>query len=290
MFVQHLPGHKGRSTEHRGTDPAADALWTIYRLQELLQEWIVHWQNRPHDGLRDPLMPGKALSPNEKYAALVAAAGHVPVALSSEEYIELLPRCRRTINSYGIRLGHRTYDSAELTPFRRQPSGTGTDGKGWEVHYDPYDISRVWVRNHREGGWITAIWRHLRTAPIPMGELAWDHARRVLAERGADPVTEEEIAQAAVALLDRAADGPQDTAGKPSGRRRKDRKVAARTRSTSAPSWPRPAPADPVEESSPETKETEEAETEPENDSQETLADVVPLGIFDARKEAETWW
>ncbi|MGW3035705.1 Mu transposase C-terminal domain-containing protein [Streptomyces sp. NPDC001178] len=279
MFVSHLPGHKGRSTEHRGTDPAAQAAWSMHQLQELLQEWIVIWQNRPHDGLRDPLMPGKALSPNEKYAALVAAAGHVPVALSPEEYIELLPRCRRTINSYGIRLGHRTYDSAELTPFRRQPSGTGTDGKGWEVHYDPYDISRIWVRNHREGGWITAIWRHLRTAPMPMGELAWDHARRVLAERGADPVTEEEIAQAAVALLDRAADGPQDKAGKPSGRRRKDRKVAARTRSTSAPSWPRPASADPVEESSPESEESEDA-----------LADVVPLGIFDARKEAETWW
>jgi putative transposase len=91
MFVQHLPGHKGRSTEHRGTDPAAEAVWTIHQLQELLQEWIVHWQNRPHDGLRDPLMPGKALSPNEKYAALVAAAGHVPVALSPDEYIELLP-------------------------------------------------------------------------------------------------------------------------------------------------------------------------------------------------------
>jgi hypothetical protein len=279
MFVSYLPGHKGRSTEHRGTDPAQQAAWSMHQLQELLQEWIVIWQNRPHDGLRDPLMPGKALSPNEKYAALVAAAGHVPVALSSEEYIELLPRCRRTINSYGIRLGHRTYDSAELTPFRRQSSGTGTDGKGWEVHYDPYDISRIWVRNHREGGWITAIWRHLRTAPIPMGELAWDHARRVLAERGADPATEEEIAQAAVALLDRAADGPQDTAGKPSGRRRKDRKVAARNRSTSAPSWPRPAPADPAEEPPPETEESEEG-----------LADVVPLGIFDARKEAETWW
>ncbi|WP_349239965.1 hypothetical protein [Streptomyces sp. CC219B] len=29
MFVQHFPGHKGRSTEHRGTDPAAKAVWTI---------------------------------------------------------------------------------------------------------------------------------------------------------------------------------------------------------------------------------------------------------------------
>ncbi|MEU1600229.1 transposase [Streptomyces sp. NPDC005708] len=281
MFVQHLPGHTGRSTEHRGTDPAAEALWTIHQLQELLQEWIVHWQNRPHDGLRDPLMPGKALSPNEKYAALVAAAGHVPVALNPDEYIELLPRCQRRINSYGIRLGHRTYDNAELTPFRRQPSGAGVDGRGWEVHYDPYDISRIWVRNHHEGGWITAIWRHLRTAPIPMGELAWDHARRILAQRGTDPATEDEIGRAAVALLDRAADGPEDKPAKPSRpsrRDRRDRKVAARTRTTAELSWPRPD--EPAEEPAAEPAETDEDE----------LADVIPLEIFDARKEAERWW
>nr|WSZ16276.1 Mu transposase C-terminal domain-containing protein [Streptomyces canus] len=281
MFVQHLPGHKGRSTEHRGTNPAAEAVWTIHQLQDLLQEWIVHWQNRPHDGLRDPLMPGKALSPNEKYAALVAVAGHVPVALSPDEYIELLPRCRRRINSYGIRLGHRTYDSAELNPFRRQPSGAGADGRGWEVHYDPYDISRVWVRNHREGGWITAIWRHLRTAPMPMGELAWDHARRILAQRGTDPATEDEIARAAVALLDRAADGPEDKPTKPpraSRRDRRDRKVAARTRATAAPSWRRLD--EPAEENAAEPVETDEDE----------LTDVIPLEIFDARKEAERWW
>lgn len=280
MFTQYLPGHKGRSTEHRGTDPASQPLWSIHQLQELLQEWIVIWQNRPHDGLRDPFMPERAMSPNEKYAALVAAAGYVPVPLGPQEYIGLLPREFRAINSYGVRIRHRTYDSPELTPFRRQPSGTGPGGRRWEVRYDPYDISRVWVRNHREGGWITALWRHLRTAPTPMGELAWDHTRRVLAERGTDPVTEQEIAQAAVDLLDRAADGPQESPAKPSPRSRKDRKVAARTRTASAPSWPRPAPE----------PETEEAKTEPESDSQETLADVVPLGIFDARKEAETWW
>jgi putative transposase len=41
MFTQYLPGHRGRSTEHRGTDPAAEAMWSIHALQELLQEWIV---------------------------------------------------------------------------------------------------------------------------------------------------------------------------------------------------------------------------------------------------------
>lgn len=290
MFVQHLPGHKGRSTEHRGTDPAAEAVWTIHQLQELLQEWIVHWQMRPHDGLRDPLMPGKALSPNEKYAALVAAAGHVPIALGPEEYIELLPRHWRTINSYGIRINHRTYDSTELNPLRRQPSGAGPDGRSWEVHYDPYDISRVWVRNHRERGWITAIWRHLRTAPMPMGELAWDHARRILTQRGTDQVTEEEIARAAVALLDRATDGPDDrTARRQQGKKRaderRDRKVAARTRATSTATWPRPG--SPIGEEPPPEETVHDSEA-----AQETaeLAKVVPLGIFDAREEAKRWW
>jgi len=49
------------------------------------------WQNRPHEGLRDPAHPGRMFSPNEKYAALVEAAGYVPVALSAEDYVELLP-------------------------------------------------------------------------------------------------------------------------------------------------------------------------------------------------------
>ena len=31
------------------------------------------------------------LSPNEKYAALVAAAGYLPLTLTGEDYLELLP-------------------------------------------------------------------------------------------------------------------------------------------------------------------------------------------------------
>ncbi|MEF9904835.1 hypothetical protein [Streptomyces sp. P9-A2] len=76
MFAQYVAGYTGRSAEMRGKDPAAQAAWSIHELQELLQEWAVAvWQTRPHDGLRDPLMPDRPLSPNEKYAALVSAAG-----------------------------------------------------------------------------------------------------------------------------------------------------------------------------------------------------------------------
>ncbi|MEU7004343.1 integrase [Nonomuraea sp. NPDC046570] len=93
LFAQFVSGYVGRSAEHRGVED--EPLWSMRELQELLDEWIVaKWQNRPHEGLRDAAMPGAAVSPNEKYAALVETAGWVPVALSAENYIELLPAVR----------------------------------------------------------------------------------------------------------------------------------------------------------------------------------------------------
>ena len=93
-------------------------------------------------------------TPNEKYAALVEMAGYVPVALSSEDYIELLPATWRAINAYGIKIDHRVYDGADLSPLRGQRSGVKARKDLWEIHRDPYDVSRIWVRDHhapREG-------------------------------------------------------------------------------------------------------------------------------------------
>ena len=104
------------------------------------------WQPRPHDALRDPLAPRRALSPNEKYAALVAAAGYLPLTLTGEDYLELLPVAWRQVNAYGIRIGYRTYDCPELGPYRLQHSGLTARRGLWEVHYDPYDAGHVFVR------------------------------------------------------------------------------------------------------------------------------------------------
>jgi hypothetical protein len=85
-----------------------------------------------------------------------------------------------------------TYDAKALNPSRRQRSGAvgkpGRQGK-WEVHHDPYDVSRIWVRNHWDGGWLTATWTHLHTLPVPFGELAWRHSMLQLGQRGQDAVT-----------------------------------------------------------------------------------------------------
>ncbi|MFJ3594885.1 Mu transposase C-terminal domain-containing protein [Streptomyces sp. NPDC090231] len=261
LFAQFVAGYTGRSTDHRGRHLERERLWSLLELQELLDEWIVAaWQNRPHDGLRDPAHPGRAFTPNEKYAALIEACGYVPVALSGDDYVELLPALWRMVNDYGIKIKNRIYDSEELGPMRRQHSGVQAKRGLWEVHHDPYDVSRIWVRDHHgDGGWVPATWKHLKRVPVPFGDLAWDHVARQLPE-----ATEEELADAVSALLTRAHAGPPGEPGpRPS---RRERRVAARTKNT-GPSIPASAaePAEPVAEP----------------DDGESLAEVIPLGLFD---------
>ena len=279
LFAQFVAGYTGSNTERRGRKVADGPLWSMLALQELLDEWLISaWQNRPHDGLRDPASPGRAFSPNEKYAALVEAAGYVPVALSAQDYIELLPARWQAINAYGIRIKYRTYDDEALNPLRRQRSGIKEKKDLWEVHHDPYDVSRVWVRNHLDGGWITAFWKHLRRVPMPFGELAWNHVRR-----GLPKGTEEQVADAVRSLLERAHAGPPDAGSKTSKR---DRRVAARTRATS----PASAHSDPPPRT-PELDQPASPDTNAMPDEQDPpLAKVIPLPLFDPIAEAHKRW
>ena len=273
LFCQFAAGYVGRSPDRRGRHVENQPLWTMSELQELLDEWLVSvWMNRPHDGLRDPEHPGRAFTPNEKYAALIEAAGYLPVALGSDDYIELLPVSWRAVNAYGIKLSRRSYDGAELNPLRLQPSGVREKKNLWEVRHDPYDISRIHVRG--TDGWITVFWKHLDRAPVPFGELAWDHARRSL---GRD-ATEEQIADAVAALLRRANAGPQDQQ-KPKLSKR-DRRVAARTKAASplGGKHDQPEPAAPPQPAAGPA------------DGHAPLAKVIPLPIFDPFAEADKRW
>ncbi|MBO0881789.1 MAG: transposase [Mycobacterium sp.] len=269
LFAQHVAGFKGANPTLRGC--AVAAAWMIGELQDLFDEWVICWQHRGHDSLRDPGAPRRKLSPNEKYAALVAAAGYLPMTLSGEDYLELLPVAWRQINDYGIRIDNRIYDCPDLGRYRRQPSGLAEKRGLWEVHYDPYDLSHVFVRNHHDGGWITAPWTHLPMVGAPFADFTWRHARRLVAESGRE-VTETEIARALDALLTRAEHGP-DTVG---------RKVAARTRVGVSSHRPPPPVAPPPP--------SDDLDTMEPGDSEETtLGTVIPFGIFDADAEADRW-
>ena len=274
LFAQFVAGYSGSSVERRGRHAERQAAWSLLELQELLDEWIISaWQNRPHDGLRDPLHPGRAFTPNEKYATLVETAGYVPVALSAGDYIELLPATWRAINAYGVKINYRTYDDDALNPLRLQRSGVTDRRDLWEIHYDPYDVSQVWVRDHWRGGWITLFWKQLHRVAAPFGELAWDHARKSM-----PGAIEAELADAVEDLLTRAGQGPGDGNGPGPALSKRDRRVAARTRSVQ-----------PAGQAEPRPERQEIPAGEGPAGGEAGQAAVVPMPIFDPFREAEKW-
>jgi hypothetical protein len=124
LFCQHVAGYAGRDTTRRGPGAAEEAIWTVAQLQELFDEWVVAcWQSRRHEGLSHTWGEGRDLSPNEMYATCVAISGYVPLPLTGDDYIELLPAALRTVNDYGLTIDNRTYDCKALNPYRRLDSG-----------------------------------------------------------------------------------------------------------------------------------------------------------------------
>jgi hypothetical protein len=266
LLTQHVAGYVGRDVTRRGIGEATQAAWTLAQLQDLLDEWVVAgWQHRPHEGLRNPHAPEQVLTPNEMFAVLVAAAGYVPMALTGEDYLELLPACWRSIQDYGVQIGHRTYDGAGLNPYRRQPSGVDGKQGRWEVHYDPYDLSRVWVRDHHAGGWITASWTHLPMVRAPFADFTWRRAREIVAARGHDDTDQTTVARTLADLLARVEAGPTSA----SVDDRRDRRTVARTTAAARPLPPHPT--------------GQEADQDPDDvdDDPVDVDDVVPFGVFD---------
>ncbi|WP_280905819.1 Mu transposase C-terminal domain-containing protein [Streptomyces sp. SAI-117] len=177
LFGQHLPGYTGSDTTQRGPDAEHEACYSVPQLQDLLDEWLVHYHHRPHGSLRHPLMPKKALSPNQMWAALLAVTGYVRVPLTRNDYLELLPVHWRSITPAGIRIQHRTYDADLLAPWRGQRSPHPARGGKWEIRYNPHDVRQVWVRlpngkltevpwihrDHIHEPFTGDVWRHIRT-------------------------------------------------------------------------------------------------------------------------------
>jgi putative transposase len=116
------------------------------------------------------------------------------------------------------------------------------------------------------------FWKHLDRAPVPFGELAWDHARRNLGREA----TGEQIADAVTALLRRANAGPGKEKPKMSKR---DRRAAARTKAA--------GPA--ADQDQPGPRVTEEP-APPAADEDGPLAKVIPMKIFDPFAEADKRW
>ncbi|MFE3206340.1 hypothetical protein [Embleya sp. NPDC059237] len=206
LFCQHLPGYTGSDVTRRGRNVEGEACFSVAQLQDLLDEWLVHWHQRPHQGLRHPVMPRVALTPNQMWAALVAVAGYVPVPLTGGDYLELLPVRWQAVTERGIRIGHRTYDHEVLGPLRGQSSGIAARGGRWEVHHNPHDGRQVWIR--LPDGESTQIpWIHRDHAHHPFDERTRRYVKTVTAHHADRDRYEADLADALDRLMRRAHTG-----------------------------------------------------------------------------------
>ncbi|MGW2602088.1 transposase [Streptomyces klenkii] len=296
LFCQHLPGYTGSDVTRRGKDVARDACYSVAQLQDLLDEWLVHWHHRPHEGLRHPVLPKIALTPNQMWAALVAVAGYVPVPLSGSDYLELLPVRWQAIPERGIRLHHRTYDSDLLGPYRGQDSGVTARGGKWEVHTNPHDVRQIWVRLPGLG--LTEIpWIHREHAHQPFNDRTWQYLKTITTHEADHDTYEARLAEALDALMRRARAGSAS---------RTEQYLLARHTAARTPPPPHPEPEpDPepqAKESSPATMEEDsldDLDQEPQDMTENTenenkapdgpAAPVAGYGLYGAETEALKW-
>ncbi|MEV5787471.1 transposase [Streptomyces sp. NPDC052287] len=296
LFCQHVAGHTGSNPQRRGSATAAETRWTIPQLQDFLDEWITcGWQNRPHDGLRHPVLPKTALTPNQMWAALITISGYVPVPLTGADYLELLPVRWQPITERGIRLDYRTYNHDILDPHRSQHSPVAArDGK-WEVHHNPHDARQIFIRL-TDGHLHEIPWIHRDHVHQPFSDAIWRHVQAEVEQRGDREQHEADLADALDQLLRRTRH-PAETEQKT--RRRRASRSGTAAQLPDLPGQRRPLDAETAPAPAPDWSESlddlisvgtaaETGTSEPEG------ASVLPgtaggYGLWDAEAEAEQW-
>ncbi|MGP6176483.1 Mu transposase C-terminal domain-containing protein, partial [Microbacterium sp. A196] len=156
-FATWLAGSTGNAVANRGKRD--NPILTIDSVRLAYDAWITTvFLNKQHGGLRSPLFPGRAWTPNQMYAALFEVGPGVQLPFRAEEFFALLPTKRRIVSDEGIGLHNRTYDSALLADLRnRSLTGAPTGSlraRQFDISYDPYNSNAVWVQHPETAEWI----------------------------------------------------------------------------------------------------------------------------------------
>lgn len=212
-FSQYVAGYTGSDLRRRGKHVTEGPLWSLNELQDLLNEWIaLDWQQKPHDGLRSPYLPGLTISPNRMYAALVAAEGHVPLVLTPHQNRKLLPFSHLKVTDKGVRIGNRTYNSEALQEYKDRHTGIPGQGRRWQIRYSPYAPRFVWLWDHNTDDWVEAEFIYQRLVGDDWTEWTWEQATLNVLEDGGRREDQRRIAREVSALRERARRGPDPDA------------------------------------------------------------------------------
>lgn len=184
-LVQILPGFTGASVEHRGEIRDSDLLPHVVLVQLLSDFFDDVWANTQSRALNDPYAHKEHLSPNQVLLTATAIAPSIPIPDIADLYVRHLESNFRVIQHYGIDHAGMGFDSAELSPLYRQPSGDALHDNKFLVKWDPDYPTVLWVMDPFAKAWIVCPWKRL-------GDYERPFAREML--RGASARTDELIA------------------------------------------------------------------------------------------------
>jgi putative transposase len=183
-LVHVLPGTTFSNVGQRGTyDSDKAACLTLEELERWLAVAIAKYYHlRPHAGL-DGQLPLRRWQ--DGVVAFAAEGGAISVPRDPRAYlVDFLPVLRRSLQRNGIRIDHLTYFSSALRTWitaRDRPEPL-------LVRRDPRDLSRVFVLDPKDDGYLEVPTRDLSRPAISL----WEHrlARRRLRTRHRGEVNE----------------------------------------------------------------------------------------------------
>jgi len=209
LFSQYLAGYTGADTTQRGYK--VKPMFTMSQLKELFDEFvIIGWQNRVYTGLTLPHFPGRELTPNQAYGYAVSNAGYVQCPVGTDVYVNLLPVAMRVINRNGITIDRMRFTSPSVRKFLTTRSPVARRDNEWPIHYDPHDMSQVYVQYPEDGSWWAIPYAYQSIVGVPFADFMYRAAVDAVRTAGGDPTHEKEVALALKDLLDRCDVGGAD--------------------------------------------------------------------------------
>lgn len=190
-LLDKLPGYKGPNISSRGKDVEQGAFYYVTELEQLIREWVGEvYHVKPHNGLRDPRLPGVDLSPQEMFNRGIAVSGLVRLPASEDLRYELMDVEWRMIHHYGVDIDNRRYDGPALNPYRDRRSQYGGAHAGkWPFMVDVDDVRKVYFQDPTDMTWHPLEWRLAAAIDAPFSADAADYTRRlsIREQRHVDP-------------------------------------------------------------------------------------------------------
>lgn len=183
-----LPGYKGRNPLEKGIGVEDEAVYLVSELEEIIREWVgLVYHRSVLDALSEEQMPGLRLSPLDRYAHGIAAAGLIVLPRDPFLAMHLLPVATRVIQKDGVHFKGLIYKGDILSkyrshesPFRNVPEHT------WPFRVNTADLRQIYFQDPADRSW------HVLTSPTAsrvrraFSSDALDVAKSLASQKGID--------------------------------------------------------------------------------------------------------